>query len=1567
MGGTLGRIGKFIVGGALIVGGIIIGAGNPLVGGLLVYAGAGLIKSAIGTSVADTNRKYRTNQAGDQDPIPIVYGERLLAPVLNDWRVSGDGNKYLYLDYTICHAPDDGSGIEGLREVKLDGKLAFDATGGPDGGSTHSTDVRSPFDGKLRWALHYGRAGQEVNPELHAKFPNRWPTSARGAGLAHLVLRLEADDELWRGVPNVTCVVRGLKVEDPRTGVVEFSTNPAACQRDLLRSRVYGVGVPTWEIENTDEWSAAADHCDETITVEAGEDGPQQLKRYECNLLMDAASNLSQRVAAINSATHGKTIYAAGEWYMAIRQAAEPVPFVLIDEDMIVGTTEWQMAGIAGQEGANSVNASYTEPDNNWSTNVFVWPLPGQPNPYLAEDGDDPAELSLQLPAETNYLRAGVIARMVLLELREGDTMSVAVREEGLELTAGMLVNVHPAVLGEDAPVPCWVEAVAPMQSGLVQLELFRYNPDAYVLADMGDMPYFPPAEPFDETDVPDLEDFQVSVAGSCATVGPEIVVTASWGAAPTPWLDYYLLRWTEASGDWTYLEIETDNELTTQMARFRFVPEGRTYTFEATVVSVHGYTALGGTVAKAKAATSWDHSVTIDLATQITRPDLSGLSQSDVSDVVLAGQFTATVDVSGTNATRFNVYAGGPEPFTVGEGKLVDVVEAADGEVAVAFVPPVNAGEAFFWQLCGKDCFSDVFGESASCSPLLSSATGLYPGFSVVADPAQTSCDNLAGLTAADEHCLSGAGEIRGHEYDRIMLDDNCIAAGALVSASAEGKVGTGGAFREINPAGDLALVSSGKICKLTFDDEADLDRLTIDEGAEHISVEGGALVFAPGAANKYGRIRFTDAPDGDVTLPTDEMQCQALTLMNESDDADSREDYAPVVVAIMGTGRPWEAGGQGISNNSFTYFGPRWTFGSYLNGVWTPYSTANSPRANEEWTEVGVRPDAVTAGKNFVRAGTGDWNATKDTADNYGVSGWPGMYFFQSKSGNDDPVHVKTWYGWTKSYITVKLGAGTYDVRVEMDDHGDRGPTSIQHNSKTGDYDLELYPPGFADGVGPYDRLIILDASTGEEVARIEPSEGVWGGSAFELNPSTVSDCKSTLRLEVYDGSGALLSSKQAVGVAGSSYERFVVEGLEIPAAAVPGGWILPVHYKLGADNCSGVCIRRMKTNLGGVATGYTAPGVTVGSSLDALSDSSSRVAVSPSERTQIGHPGTNIIPARANNPGEETLGASDTHSEQVEFQIADRDLEVADEISYSLKAKSATGADSIQAVIAFIDSAGTELSTAKGNAVASSVYAVSRVEAVAIPASTVSVRLYGENATPSESWNVKAKALNRGPVARTYELPPVRPFEADAGSSGIGLQVDLTVARMAKVAIDSDTVIALKGLANGEVYRLLIIQDGVGGHDVRLAGVEWESGEPNYDSNPNGKSLIEIHRIGGFSLAWLIGKAFALGTIDIRPPAGAVSWEGATPTVFGDVLPAAGEIIWDGAIPQVDAPLIQPPAGAVSWDGATPGIEIIAGVQPPAGAVSWDGATPTVEETLVVPAGAIEWRGAVPTLDP
>lgn len=266
----MGDVGKFFLGAALVVGSFFVPglagiAGTSLglfVGGTMLSVGVGLVTQSIfsPSGMGSRQQAIEYNQASNMASLPTIYGKAKVGLRIVDIRVdpASTDNKQLYIVGALCHGSQDGNGIAGIDEIYFDNKLVVRANG----------TVVSPYNGKLTVTKYLGTDAQTVDSTLNTKFPNQWPSTSRGRGVAYVVLKLTFDKEVYLGgIPNVTCVVRGCRVADPRSGLsYAYSTNPALALRDYLSSTRYGGGASAGELDDT-AISAEANYCDQTSLV----------------------------------------------------------------------------------------------------------------------------------------------------------------------------------------------------------------------------------------------------------------------------------------------------------------------------------------------------------------------------------------------------------------------------------------------------------------------------------------------------------------------------------------------------------------------------------------------------------------------------------------------------------------------------------------------------------------------------------------------------------------------------------------------------------------------------------------------------------------------------------------------------------------------------------------------------------------------------------------------------------------------------------------------------------------------------------------------------------------------------------------------------------------------------------------------------------------------------------------------------------------------------------------------------------------------------------------------------
>ena len=226
----------------------------------------------------------------------IIYGKMRVGGNVVFIAHSGDDNKYLHL--AVVFATHH---INSYEEVWFNDNKIWTASGGfqSDWGTYVTMDTT-----KL------GTSGQSASSLLTPIA--EWTADHKLSGIAYIAFKLEWNqDKFPQGVPNITAVVKGKRVFDPRTSVTAYSTNPALCLRDYMLDQSYGLGESNLNIDST-ALNAAADLCDEQVSLDAG--GTQD--RYQCNGVIDTANQIKANIEQLLASMGGKLTYSGGKYFV---------------------------------------------------------------------------------------------------------------------------------------------------------------------------------------------------------------------------------------------------------------------------------------------------------------------------------------------------------------------------------------------------------------------------------------------------------------------------------------------------------------------------------------------------------------------------------------------------------------------------------------------------------------------------------------------------------------------------------------------------------------------------------------------------------------------------------------------------------------------------------------------------------------------------------------------------------------------------------------------------------------------------------------------------------------------------------------------------------------------------------------------------------------------------------------------------------------------------------------------------------------------------------------------------
>lgn len=355
-----------------------------------------------------------------------VYGTAKVGGVQTYATSSGAGNQFIHVIVTL--AGHEVAGIDSVffNEDEIT-SAQIDASGNVTAGK---------YAGNARIKKYLGSAGQTADADLIAEAPaSEWTSAHRGRGIAYLYVRLVYSADLYPGgVPNITAVVRGRPLYDPRTGSASHSNNAALCILDYLRSSA-GLGIAADEWDAT-WWSAQANLCDELVALDAV--GTTQ-KRYTIDgsfPLSDRALDIVERML---TSCVGALTYVEGRY--KLHAAAYATPTITLTTKDLRGSLSI-IPRKPKAELFNAVRGTYVDPAQFWQPTDYPPVINAL---YESQDSGERIFRDVPFPFVTDSRRAQRLAKLMLERARQPITIRWPAKLTALRLEVWDVVNVTVA------------------------------------------------------------------------------------------------------------------------------------------------------------------------------------------------------------------------------------------------------------------------------------------------------------------------------------------------------------------------------------------------------------------------------------------------------------------------------------------------------------------------------------------------------------------------------------------------------------------------------------------------------------------------------------------------------------------------------------------------------------------------------------------------------------------------------------------------------------------------------------------------------------------------------------------------------------------------------------------------------------------------------------------------------------------------------------------------------------------------------------------------------------------
>jgi hypothetical protein len=391
----------------------------------------------------------------------VVYGQTKVGGVVVFDDAHGTGglantNSNKYLSRIIAYA---GHEIESFEEVYLGGKyrLVFNglninyAQEINEKGEDVVGNTTTKFNNYLQVRKITGGHTTSLDGQSLSNFSDDWTSSHRLLGIAHLAIVFEYAEDVWdEGLPEVTALIKGKKVYDPRKdstspvydsslGVSthrantestwEWSDNPALTVRDFLTNSVYGLGESASNIDDTLVGTAAG-------ICEAVDWDTSAPKRYTCNGAWTTSQPPVDVIAQLMTSCAGYLWYAQGKWRLKAGKYVAPT-ITLTEDDLrsplSVATRH------SRRDNFNAVRGTFKGPKTNYQFTDY--PTVTATN-FVTIDGGLESTMDLALPFTDTPEEAQRLATIALEKNRSQITITGSFGLGAFGLQVGDNVNI---------------------------------------------------------------------------------------------------------------------------------------------------------------------------------------------------------------------------------------------------------------------------------------------------------------------------------------------------------------------------------------------------------------------------------------------------------------------------------------------------------------------------------------------------------------------------------------------------------------------------------------------------------------------------------------------------------------------------------------------------------------------------------------------------------------------------------------------------------------------------------------------------------------------------------------------------------------------------------------------------------------------------------------------------------------------------------------------------------------------------------------------------------------------
>lgn len=393
---------------------------------------------------------------GATDHRQLIYGKCRVGGTIVHMETTGVDNYLLHAVVVLS-----GHEIQSLEGVRLN-DIDLTTSSSTISGSTvytvtnadfSNTENENKYDSNGRLIRYTFEDGSQTaaNGWMDAQLSSI-TSSDKFLDCAYVYIQMVFDPEKFGGgMPQMSFIVKGKKVYDPRNDTTAWSENPALCIRDYLTDTTYGMKALSSEINDTTNAggiAAAANACEVDVTLA---DGSSTEDKYTANGFTNFGASGTGVLEALLSSMAGKLSYTNGQFNVFAGTTQTP-SLTITDENLLAPVNI--ATNVNTGELYNTVKPVFIDAANDYvATDAPVY----QDSTYLTEDtpngvaNDKPnyvKQMEKQLPFTTTHTMAQRIGRLALKNQRSSTSISCLVDLTFMKLQPADWVYVTNERLG---------------------------------------------------------------------------------------------------------------------------------------------------------------------------------------------------------------------------------------------------------------------------------------------------------------------------------------------------------------------------------------------------------------------------------------------------------------------------------------------------------------------------------------------------------------------------------------------------------------------------------------------------------------------------------------------------------------------------------------------------------------------------------------------------------------------------------------------------------------------------------------------------------------------------------------------------------------------------------------------------------------------------------------------------------------------------------------------------------------------------------------------------------------